>query len=172
EFYLMCGEPVPAADLYDGYPQIEDGIGITRHFLENLQTYLGRSKAGSLAGVSATIACGTLIGPTMHSAIDDLNRHLGASVDVRVLENSFFGPEINISGLLTGKDLIAGFANDPARTPVYISSRMISDRTQTLLDDLTVEQVQAELGRPVVPCLTLSDVARDLRHRHRTAQAA
>ena len=172
EFYLMCGEPVPPAELYDGYPQIEDGIGITRHFLENLQTYLGRSKAGSLAGVSATIACGTLIGPTMHSAIDDLNRHLGASVDVRVLENSFFGPEINISGLLTGKDLIAGFANDPATSPVYISSRMISDRTQTLLDDLTVEQVQAELGRPVVPCLTLSDVARDLRHRHRAAQAA
>jgi hypothetical protein len=49
---------------------------------------------------------------------------------------------------------------------------MISDRTQTLLDDLTMEQVQAELGRPVVPCLTLSDVARDLRHRRRDAQAA
>ena len=44
EFYLMCGEPVPPAELYDGYPQIEDGIGITRHFLENLQAYLGRAK--------------------------------------------------------------------------------------------------------------------------------
>ena len=108
----------------------------------------------------------------MHGAIDDLNRHLGASVDVRVLGNTFFGPEINISGLLTGRDLIAGFADDPATSPLYISSRMISDRTQTLLDDFTVEQVQAELGRPIVPCLTLSDVARDLRHRQRAAQAA
>jgi putative radical SAM enzyme (TIGR03279 family) len=172
EFYLMCGEPVPPAELYDGYPQIEDGIGITRHFLENLQTYLGRAKAGSLDGAAATIACGTLIGETMHGAIDDLNRHLGSAVDVRILENTFFGPEINISGLLTGKDLIAGFANESGTAPIYISSRMISDRTQTLLDDLTMEQVQAELGRPVVPCLTLSDVARDLRHRQRAARAA
>ena len=90
-----------------------------------------------------------------------------------MIENSFFGPEINISGLLTGKDLVAGFADDSlAASPLYHLSRMISDRTHTLLDDLTVEQVQAELGRPVVPCLTLSDVARDLRHRRRAAQAA
>jgi hypothetical protein len=49
---------------------------------------------------------------------------------------------------------------------------MISDRTQTLLDDLTVADLEAELGRPVVPCLTLSDVARDLRHRQGALRAA
>jgi putative radical SAM enzyme (TIGR03279 family) len=172
EFYLMCDYPVPPADLYDGYPQIEDGIGITRHFLENLKTYLAKAKPGALAGATATVACGTLIGDTMRGAVDDLNRHLSAAVDVRVLENTFFGSEINISGLLTGGDLIRAFSGESGTDPIYISSRMISDRTQTLLDDLTMEQVQAELGRPVVPCLTLSDVARDLRHRRRDAQAA
>jgi putative radical SAM enzyme (TIGR03279 family) len=172
EFYLMCDYPVPAAALYDGYPQIEDGIGITRHFLENLKSYLAKAKPGALAGEAATVACGTLIGDTMRGAVDDLNRHLGSAVDVRVLENTFFGSEINISGLLTGGDLIRAFSGESGTDPIYISSRMISDRTQTLLDDLTMEQVQAELGRPVVPCLTLSDVARDLRHRRRDAQAA
>ena len=68
----------------------------------------------------------------MHGAIDDLNRHLGAPSTFACLRTRFFGPEINISGLLTGKDLVAGFANDPAHRRVYISSRMISDRTQTL----------------------------------------
>jgi putative radical SAM enzyme (TIGR03279 family) len=172
EFYLMCGSAVPPAELYDGYPQIEDGIGITRHFLENLKTYLAKARAGSLAGASATIACGVLIGDTMCEAVAELNRHLGSAINVRVLENTFFGPEINISGLLTGKDLIGAFAGDTGTDPIYVSSRMISDRTQTLLDDLSMEQVQEELNRPVVPCLTLSDVARDLRRRRREDVAA
>ena len=102
EFYLMCGQNVPAADLYDGYPQIEDGIGITRHFLENLKTYIARSKRGTLLGANATIACGTLIAETMQRAVDDLNCHSGSNLTVRVIENSLFGTEINISGLLTG----------------------------------------------------------------------
>jgi hypothetical protein len=66
---------------------------------------------------------------------------------------------------LTGKDLLRTFGAEKSVDPLYISSRMVSDRTQTLLDDLTVANIECELGRPVVPCLTLSDVARDLRHR-------
>ena len=50
EFYLMCDEPVPPARLYDGFPQIEDGIGITRHLLESLESFLTRSETGSLTG--------------------------------------------------------------------------------------------------------------------------
>ena len=172
EFYLMAGRPVPGADHYDGYPQIEDGIGITRHFLENLESYLKRSRAGSLTGSAATIACGTLISDTMSSAVDDLNRHSGSELDVRTIENGFFGPEINISGLLTGGDLVRAFEREDTRHPIYISSRMISDRTQTLLDDMTVEEVAVALGRPVVPCLTLTDVARDLRQRCAEPEAA
>ena len=172
EFYLMCDEAVPPALLYDGYPQIEDGIGITRHFLENLQTYLNRTKPGSLIGSRGTIACGTLIGNTMRRSVDELNRHLGSELEVAVIENAFFGNEINISGLLTGGDLVRAIGVPSTNSPLYISSRMISDRTQTLLDDLTVDEVQTQIGRPLVPSLTLSDVARDLRHRHRAATVA
>jgi putative radical SAM enzyme (TIGR03279 family) len=172
EFYLMAGRTVPAADHYDGYPQIEDGIGITRHFLENLGTFLRRARTGSLAGSRATIACGTLIGDTMRAAVDDLNRQTGSELNVRVIENRFFGSEINISGLLTGGDLIEALGSESITEPLYISSRMISDRTQTLLDDITVTELNAKLGRPVVPCLTLTDVARDLKLRRVEPKAA
>jgi putative radical SAM enzyme (TIGR03279 family) len=165
EFYLMCEEQLPQAELYDGYPQIEDGIGITRHLLENLDAYLARSRPGMLAGARGSIACGTLIGQTMQGAVAELNNRHAASLEVVPIENGFFGPEINISGLLTGKDLLRVFGADESADPLYISSRMVSDRTQTFLDDLTVADIERELGRPVVPCLTLSDVARDLRHR-------
>ena len=172
EFYLMCGEDVPPATVYDGYPQIEDGIGITRHMLENLHGYLRRTTPGSLSSATGTIACGTLIADTMRKSIGELNSITGSDFDVLVVENEYFGHEINISGLLTGGDLIRAAGSLSTRRPIYISSRMISDRTGTLLDDLTMDEVQARLNRPVVPALTLSDVARDAGRRLRGNAAA
>jgi putative radical SAM enzyme (TIGR03279 family) len=173
EFYLMCDQPVPDVDHYDGYPQIEDGIGITRHFLENLDGLLRRTRAGSLAGAKGTIATATLIGPTMLDAVARFNAHTGAGLTVRIVENAFFGTEINVSGLLTAQDLIATMQDESADDgPLYISNRMISDRTHTLLDDVPVTDVASSLGRPVVPCGLMSDVARDLRQRLHARGAA
>lgn len=173
EFYLMSDLPVPDADHYDGYPQIEDGIGITRHLLENLDHMVQRTKSGDLAGTSGTVACGTLIGPTMREAVALFNQHTGAHLAVEVVDNTFFGTEINVSGLLTGQDLIAHLnGKELPDGPVYVSSRMISDRTHTLMDDMTISQVSEQLGRPFVPCGLMSDVARDLRQRQRNASAA
>ncbi|MEZ4498441.1 MAG: DUF512 domain-containing protein, partial [Thermomicrobiales bacterium] len=135
EFYLMCDLEVPTADHYDGYPQIEDGIGITRHLLENLDGLIKRTKPGTLAGATGTIATATLIGPTMQAAVKRFNSHTGAMLDVQIIENTFFGTEINVSGLLTGQDLIAHLHKQPMGDgTVYVSNRMISDRTHTLMD--------------------------------------
>jgi putative radical SAM enzyme (TIGR03279 family) len=172
EFYLMTDREVPPAVIYDGYPQIEDGIGITRHFLENARTYLNRAKPGGLTGAAATLACGTLIATTMRGMVDRINRHTGARIEVAEIENRYFGSQINVSGLLTGSDIVSALGNTSGNTPLYISSRMISDRTHTLLDDMTTAALSRELKRPVVPALMLSDVARDLRQRQRLRQAA
>ncbi|HET8522775.1 MAG TPA: DUF512 domain-containing protein, partial [Thermomicrobiales bacterium] len=172
EFYLMTGREVPPADIYDGYPQIEDGIGITRHFLENLAGYLRRTQSGALAGARGTVACATLIGPTIRDAVARFNAHTGAELKTVVVENRFFGPEINVSGLLTGQDLIGALRDDDTGGPVYVSDRMISDRTHTMMDDMSVDQVSAALSRPLVPCSVLSEVGRDLRTRQRDQRAA
>jgi putative radical SAM enzyme (TIGR03279 family) len=172
EFYLMTGREVPRSYMYDGFPQIEDGIGITRHFLDTLETYLRRVRPDSLAGARGTLACATLIGPTMREAVDRFNARTGAELDVAVIENRFFGSEINVSGLLTGGDVIAALSGRLHGQPLYISSRMVSDRTHTLLDDLTLDQLSQELRSPIVPTLTLNDVGRDLRQRLREQQAA
>ncbi len=163
--------------MYDGFPQIEDGIGITRHLLDDLDGYLRRAKAGGLAGETGTVACGTLIGPTMREAVDRFNRHTGAELSVAVVENRFLGPEINVSGLLTGHDLLVEFEGRKATLPegpLFISARMLSDRTQTLLDDRGLDEVSEAVGRQIVPALTLADVGRELRARQkrRVARAA
>ena len=165
EFYLMTDRPVPEAHRYDGFPQIEDGIGITRHFLQNLDRYLQRARSGTLAGATGTVACGTLIGPTMRGAVARFNATTGADLDVVPVENGYLGREINVSGLLTGQDLVAAFGARPARGPLYISDRMLSQRTRTLLDDMPLDDLAASLHRPVVTAGLMSDVARDLRRR-------
>jgi len=167
EFYLMTGAPVPDATHYGGFPQIEDGIGITRHFLDAADSFLRRSKPNGLAGSRGTVACGELIAPTMRAAVERFNARTGAGLDTVAVENVYLGAEINVSGLLSGQDLLATFARRPTTEPLYISDRMVSQRTGTLLDDMTVEEVERALGRPVVPAADLSDVARDLRTRAR-----
>jgi putative radical SAM enzyme (TIGR03279 family) len=170
EFYLMTGSPVPDTRHYGGFPQIEDGIGITRHFLDALDGYLRRAKRAGLDGGEGTIACGELIAPTMREAVARFNTHTGAALEVVAVENTYLGSEINVSGLLSGRDLLAAFPAGAATraTPLYISDRMISQRTGTLLDDMTVEELETALGRPIVPAADLPAVGRDLRSRLRT----
>jgi NifB/MoaA-like Fe-S oxidoreductase len=171
EFYLMTGMNVPGAAMYDGFPQIEDGIGITRHLLDDVDRLIRRTKRGALQGSPGVVACGTLIGPTMETIVGRLNQECGTELQLAVIENTFFGPEINVSGLLTGSDLVTQLNEEVAGRPVYISTRTISDRTHTMLDDMTVGEVGDRLAVPVVPALTFTDVARDMRSR-RTARSA
>lgn len=173
EFYLMTGSEVPGADHYDGFPQIEDGIGITRHFLDGVSSYVQRARVGTLAGVRGSVACGMLVGDTMRQAIEGFNLATGAELTVTPVENQFLGPEINVSGLLSGQDLVDGLRDSDDDGPIFVTRKMISDRTGTLLDDQIIEDVAGQLGRPIIPCDTMSDVARYLRtHRPVLARVA
>jgi NifB/MoaA-like Fe-S oxidoreductase len=71
--------------------------------------------------------------------------------------------------LLTGRDFAGALTGKTHGRPVYITSRAISDRTHTLLDDMTIAELSQAVGSDVVPSLTFSDVAADLRRRARMA---
>src|SRR5690606_26599565 len=152
---------------YDGFPQVEDGIGITRFFLEALDQYLRRARPGVLDREQGIVACGTLIGPTMAGAVERFNAHTGAELAVRPIDNNYISTEINVSGLLTGTDLIEQLKDIPGDGPVFVTKKMVSDRNGLLLDDSRLEDVASALRRPVVPCESMSDVARYMRRNRR-----
>ncbi len=158
EFYLMTGQPVPPADHYDGFPQVEDGIGITRLFVDDAERLVRRGFRGDVRGASGTIACGTLIAPAMEDLVGRVNDRLGTRLRVRPIVNEFLGPEINVSGLLTGGLVRDALQAEPHDDPVFISQYMLSKRTHTFLDDMHVEDLQRALGRAVVPAEFLSQV--------------
>jgi putative radical SAM enzyme (TIGR03279 family) len=172
EFYLMTGREVPDADHYAGFPQVEDGIGITRFFLEEMDQYLRRARPGILRGTGGTLACGTLIAPRMAEAIDKFNAYTGAELQVRGIDNNHLGTEINVSGLLCGVDIIDQLKDEPSNGPIFVTKKMISDRTGTLLDDMRIGDVASELGRPILPNETMAEVAAQLRRRRPVLQVA
>jgi putative radical SAM enzyme (TIGR03279 family) len=160
EFYLMTGAPVPPAEAYDDFPQIEDGIGITRVFLDDAARLTRRGRRANAAGARGIIACGTLIGPTMEREVARVNRATGACLEVVPIDNTFFGGEINVSGLLTGGELVRVFGERAGDEPLFISTTMISRRTRTLLDDITLDELKTTLRREVTAAEHLSDVIR------------
>jgi NifB/MoaA-like Fe-S oxidoreductase len=164
EFYLMIGEKVPASRYYDGFPQIEDGIGITRSFLDDWAGVKRRrgARRPTLRGVRATIACATLIAPTMERVVAEFNALSGAALRVRPVSNGYFGPEIVVSGLLTGQDILGALRDDPGDGPLLLPRVMFSRLNGLTLDDMSIEQLEAELGRPLLAAHTISEVARQL----------
>ncbi len=156
EFYLMTGRAIPAAYGYDGFPQVEDGIGITRLFIDDAERIIKRTAPGSSTAVSGTIACGTLIAETMRKLVDRVNAHTGSGLRVVPIVNEFFGEQINVSGLLTGGLVRDALADEERHDPIFVSEHMLSKRTRTFLDDMHVEELEAALGRPVIPAEYLS----------------
>ncbi len=164
EFYLMVGDSVPASRNYDGFPQLEDGIGITRTFLDDWSGIKRRrgQRRPELRGVSATLACATLIAPTMERVVAEFNELTGAAIRVRPIPNGYFGPEIVVSGLLTGSDILNALRDDPGDGPILLPRVMFSRLNGMTLDDMSIEQLEAELGRRMLAAHNLSEVARDL----------
>ena len=158
EFYLMTGREVPPARHYDDFPQLEDGIGLTRAFLQDVTRLVRRGRDSSVVGLAGLIACGTLIGPTMRRAAARVSAASGCELAVTPIENTFFGGEINVSGLLTGSELTRVYADMPGTQPLFISGTMISRRTGAMLDDMTVDDLKSALRRDVIVADHLSDV--------------
>lgn len=158
EFYLMTDCPLPPAAHYDDFPQIEDGIGITRVFLDDAAAVVRRGKLARVAGACGIIACGTLLGPTMEREVARVNAAAGSALEVVPIENTFFGGMINVSGLLTGQELVRVFAERPGDEPLFISTTMLSRRTNTLLDDMRLDDLKSALRRNVLVAEHLSDV--------------
>lgn len=163
EFYLNTGTPLPPGGRYDGFPQLEDGIGLTRMLIDEWSNAKRRKTLPRhLDGTRATIACATLIAPTMKALVDDVNRETGAEIEVRAVENRLFGPDITVSGLLSGKCILEEFGGEQTDAPLFLPRAMFDERGVLTIDDLTLPELVERLGRPVAPASQLRQVVEAL----------
>lgn len=147
EFYLNAGIEVPAAEHYDGFPQYENGIGLVRAYLDDVET-LRTELIAALASVKTPLAIvtGTLFAPVLSGVLQSL----GADeiLSVLAVKNRFFGGNVSVTGLLTASDLVPAIASLPADTIVLIAD-VIANADGLLLDDVPVVELGIRTSRDV-----------------------
>jgi putative radical SAM enzyme (TIGR03279 family) len=151
EIYLRAGRPVPGRAHYGDYPQIEDGIGMVRSFaneFEALMRKLARRPPGNRDKAFGTIMTGTLFAPVLQSMIGRLNNQFGTRMHVIPVTNDYFGGDVSVAGLLTGRDFLKSRANIRGEFVIIPRVSLKSDEP-VMLDGMRLEDLQKDFPVPV-----------------------
>lgn len=180
EIYLKGGVEIPSRRHYGNYPQIEDGVGMVRSFLnaferllrntqaeppalaggKNVRThelaikpkgFAANSSPPAYAGGSAfngTILTGEMFGPILSDMIGKYNGLFGANLDVLAIPNTYFGGDVSVAGLLTGKDYLA-IADQVKGDFVIIPKHTIKSDEPILLDGMMFDELKSKFPVPI-----------------------
>ena len=161
EWYLVAGQPLPPAGEYDGFPQLENGVGLVRALLDEWAE-LRKDLPAKLK--PATLACGTLIAPVLAHIVGELNDLSAAGWQVVPVVNRFFGPVTTVSGLLAGQDVLAALRGRPRGEVVLLPRAMFTGRYGAgsappgmTLDGVLRGDIARQLGRPVEMAGTMAE---------------
>lgn len=150
EWYITAERDFPEEERYDGYIQLENGVGMMRLFIEEFEEAV-KHLEGKPMERTLTIATGKLTYPTICQFAEQLMKlYPGLVVHVYAIRNDFFGETITVSGLITGQDLVKQLLEykeqgvDLGET-LLIPSNMLRTGEEVFLDDMTVQQVEEAL---------------------------
>jgi len=152
EFYLLARRALPAASEYDGYPQLSNGVGMCRFFLEQLELDAERLARHPAAPVHLTLVTGALGARFIRSHVVPFVRERvrGAHIELLVVPNRLFGASVGVSGLLAGADILqAARRAVRARTCLVIPPNAVN-HDGLFLDDMRPAELARSLGVPVV----------------------
>ena len=149
EWYLLAEEDVPEEERYDGYLQLENGVGMLRllfnEFAEGFEALTGDDRRDELS-----IATGKLAYPYLCKMAEKITEKFpGVRVHVYCIRNDFFGERITVSGLITGQDLVVQLKEKELGSRLLIPCNMLKTDEDVFLDDFTVEQVSDALQVPL-----------------------
>jgi putative radical SAM enzyme (TIGR03279 family) len=158
EIYIMAGAKIPPSSHYAEFPQMENGVGMVRTFLTQFSAALARRSPALSPGARGTICTGKVFYPYLKQCVD----RLGMDLKTVAVESRFWGPGIGVAGLLTGSDFITALKGNVYGDFVVLPSESMIGDDYLFLDDLTLKDVQRELGVDVIPS---GYDARDFVHR-------
>jgi putative radical SAM enzyme (TIGR03279 family) len=152
EIYLKAGKKVPTRKHYGDYPQIEDGIGMVTSFQQEFDALVRRLRRrklkASVPQVEATVMTGSLFAPVLKARIERFNAEFGTKLHVIGLENQYFGGDVSVAGLLTGRDFVG--AKEQIRGDLaIIPASSLKSGESIMLDGMRLEDLEKELGLPV-----------------------
>ena len=149
ELYLRARRPLPPEEAYEGYVQIENGVGMLRSLITEFEAGL-KLEDSSVQGFYFTAATGVSCAPFLENLLDELRQKF-PQVTGRIcpIVNDFFGHTIDVAGLVTGQDLIAQLKGRDLGERLLMPVNMLRHGGDVFLDDVHVSDVERALGVPV-----------------------
>ncbi|WFR54791.1 DUF512 domain-containing protein [Anaerocolumna sp. AGMB13025] len=145
EWYITAGLPIPEADSYEGYLQIENGVGMVRSLVDEFKEYYENIK-GDNRTKSVTLATGVLAAPILKSLMEEIHiKYPNIRITVYTIINEFFGTDITVAGLLTGQDIMNQLKGKELGDYLILPDVLLRDGENVLLDDITVDDMKNAL---------------------------
>ena len=153
EFYLKAKRELPAFEEYEGFPQIENGVGMLASFMYEADIVINKPRLFK-EREDITIVTGVAAAEHIKALCARLSGSFNMDIDVCVVENKFFGPEITVAGLLTGRDIINALKEHGYHKKILIPQSCLKQGEDIFLDDVTLEDMKRELRAKVkaLPC--------------------
>ena len=149
EWYILAEKDLPQEDNYDGYPQLENGVGMIRLFLNEVTEELA-GREGDDRAHTVSVATGLLAEPYIRQAAEEVKAiYPNITVQVYPITNYFFGEKITVAGLLTGKDLSEQLKEKDLGERLFLSCNVLRDGETVFLDDMTLAELENTLQVPV-----------------------
>ena len=150
ELYIKAERELPPDEFYEEHTQLENGVGMIRLLETEFRSALMLSDEPD--GVPFSIATGVSAAPYFEKLLGMAKEKYGTiKGQVYAIENDFFGRSINVTGLITGQDLIRQLKGRELGERLLISQNMLRREEMDFLDDVTLEQASKELGVPIYP---------------------
>jgi Fe-S oxidoreductase, related to NifB/MoaA family len=149
EFYLKAGHPIPPAEFYGDFDQLENGVGLMANLKLEFEQALEDFEQPA-GGRRVTVATGTAAHPFLNELLDELRRKChNLTCEVVPVVNDFFGHTINVAGLITGGDIIRQLKGRNLGDELILPNVMLRHEADVFLDDVTVDDLKKELDTKV-----------------------
>ena len=152
EFYVKSGTPLPDDAYYGDYLQIDNGVGMLSSLIHEFRSALALADDEDCRGVNRTVSAAS--GEAAHAVVSMLAREAeercpGLRVHTYAVKNRFFGGEVTVTGLLTGRDLAEQLAGKELGETLYLSRTTLRAEGDLFLDGMTPAELSEKLGVPV-----------------------
>ncbi len=152
EFYIMAQTEMPSYDAYEGFPQIENGVGLIVKFKEEINHYLDKVNLRLKKEKIISIATGASAFEFMKQlSFDIMNKIENLKINVYKIRNHYFGESITVAGLLTGEDIFCQLKDKELGNALIIPKSMLKADEDVFLDDMKLSELEKKLNVKVLP---------------------
>lgn len=158
EWYIKAGIPIPKEEDYEGYLQIENGVGMVRSFIEEFNEEYDKYKKEELSSIinkdlpprEISLITGTLVYPTIKKLIKEIKENFPKIlVNIYPIRNDFFGEDIDVTGLITGQDIINQLKDKDLGESLLLPNVLLRHGQDILLDDIRVRDIEEALNTKI-----------------------